>query len=195
MCLLCVCRRFASLGERGEGSLGSFLRVTYGVGVGGVEVGAHDALLLDFGEDLFGDWVGECHVNGLGWLCCVVGLEGVCLGWVFGWEWKGREGGWKAFVGEEKGVDWTGLGNKRWVHVCLEGQWHVNVTGQVRSRFRGTRLLSCDARFFCGLFLLAFTSMRRMSGVDGWSEVCNGRSMLFTGMQPLKELNGRNQMW
>jgi hypothetical protein len=57
------------------------------------------------------------------------------LGWVFGWEWKGREGGWKASVGEEKGVDWTGLGKKRWVHVCLEGQWHVNVTGQVRSRF------------------------------------------------------------
>jgi hypothetical protein len=101
--------------------------------------------------------------------CCVVGLEGVCLGWEFGWKRKGREGGWKAFVGEEKGVDWTGLGKKRWVHVCLEGQWHVNVTGQVRSRFRGTRLLSCDTRFFCGHFTLAFTSMRRMSR-RGWME-------------------------
>jgi hypothetical protein len=110
MCLLCVCRHFASLEEGGDGSLGSFLRVTYGVGVGGVEVGAHDALLLDVGEDLSGDWVGECHVDGLGG--CVVGLEGVCLGWEFGWKRKGCEGGWKAFVGEEKGVDWTGLERK-----------------------------------------------------------------------------------
>jgi hypothetical protein len=43
---------------------------------------------------------------------------------VFGWEWKGCEGEWKAFVSEEKGVNW---GKKRWVHVCLEGHWHVNV--------------------------------------------------------------------
>ena len=60
--------------------MGSFLRVTYGVGVGGVEVGAHDALLLDFGEDISGDWVGECHVNGLGG--CVVLLVWRVLVWV-----------------------------------------------------------------------------------------------------------------
>ena len=50
----------------GEGFL--FLLGTYGVGVGGVQVGADNALLLDVGEDLLGDRVGEWdrHVVGCG---------------------------------------------------------------------------------------------------------------------------------
>jgi hypothetical protein len=52
----------------------------------------------------------------------LVWFGGVC--WCLGGSGKVARVGWKAFVSEEKGVDW---GKKRWVHVCLEGHWHVNV--------------------------------------------------------------------
>jgi hypothetical protein len=115
--LRCIAAAFASLGERG----GVSLLGTYGVGVGGVEVGADNALFLDLGEEVFGERVGECHCWWL-WVCLLVWFGGVC--WCLGGSGKVARVGWKAFVSEEKGVDW---GKKRWVHVCLEGHWHVNV--------------------------------------------------------------------
>jgi hypothetical protein len=50
------------------GCRGEFLG-TYGVGLGGVEVGAHDAVFLDLGEDVFGVRVGEGdrHLRGRVW--------------------------------------------------------------------------------------------------------------------------------
>lgn len=63
-CLRRVATRFASLGDI-EGSSWC----TYGVGLGGVEVGAHDAVFLDLGEEVFGVRVGECgrHLGGCVW--------------------------------------------------------------------------------------------------------------------------------
>lgn len=63
-CLRRVATRFASLGGI-EGSSWC----TYGVGFGGVEVGAHDAVFLDLGEEVFGVRVGECgrHLGGCVW--------------------------------------------------------------------------------------------------------------------------------
>jgi hypothetical protein len=80
------------------------LLFTYGVGVGGVEVGAHDALLLGLGEDGLGVRVGECgrHDGGCGWgrLVCL----GVYIGWVLGGSGNVvRVGGRKGFVVEGEG--------------------------------------------------------------------------------------------
>jgi hypothetical protein len=95
---------------------GGFLSGTYGVGLGGVQVGAHDALLLNLREDGFGVRVGECggHLGGCG---CVFGMEVSVLD--VEWEWKGCEGGWneEAYVLEGKGQSGS-------MSAC-----HVNVTG------------------------------------------------------------------
>ena len=116
--MCCVALPLPSL-HLGRG--GVFLLGTYGVGVGCVEVGADNALFLDVGEDVLGERVGKCHCWWL-WVCLLVWFGGVC--WCLGGSGKVARVGWEAFVSEEKGLDW---GKKRWVHVCLEGHWHVNV--------------------------------------------------------------------
>ena len=64
-----------------EGGVGGI--ATHGVGLGGVEVGADDAVFLDLAEEVLGVQVGKCGrhfvVGGcfVFWLCC--GWLGMCL--------------------------------------------------------------------------------------------------------------------
>lgn len=73
-----------------EGGVGGI--ATHGVGLGGVEVGADDAVFLDLTENRLSVQVGECgrHCVGVGFLA-VIGLVGLVCTLSKQWFWQEEE--------------------------------------------------------------------------------------------------------